>query len=163
MSSSGTSRYCTCETWIIRRTSWTDLNPERRFDACDKNWVAATRGGRGRGRMRGLGRSSSQPQPQPQAQAQAQAQAQTEALSANIQGRALIGPNQMAQHVVATRGGTSRGRMRGLGRSSSQPQPHALPPNIQGSTPIGLNQMAQLVAATRGGRGRGRGRRRMEA
>ncbi|CAB4316479.1 unnamed protein product [Prunus armeniaca] len=25
-------------TKIICRTSWTDLNPGRRFDACDKNW-----------------------------------------------------------------------------------------------------------------------------
>ncbi|KAL6277338.1 hypothetical protein ACE6H2_020939 [Prunus campanulata] len=67
-------------------------------------------------------------------------------------------PQAQAQHqlVAATRGGTSRGRMRGLGRSLSQPQPHALPPNIQGSAPIGPNQMVQLVAATRGGRGRGR-------
>ncbi|CAL9019756.1 unnamed protein product [Prunus brigantina] len=56
--------------------------------------------------------------------------------------------------VAATKGGTSRGRMRGFGRSSSQP--HALPPNVQGSAPIGPNQMAQLVASTRGGRGRGR-------
>ncbi|KAI5334937.1 hypothetical protein L3X38_025070 [Prunus dulcis] len=36
--SSGMSRYCACETKIIRRTSWTDLNPGRRFDACDKKW-----------------------------------------------------------------------------------------------------------------------------
>ncbi|CAB4284691.1 unnamed protein product [Prunus armeniaca] len=36
--SSGTSRYCACGTKIIRRTLWTDLNPGRRFDACDKNW-----------------------------------------------------------------------------------------------------------------------------
>ncbi|KAI5316409.1 hypothetical protein L3X38_036116 [Prunus dulcis] len=36
--SSGTSRYCIDWTKIIRQTSWTDLNPVRRFDACDKNW-----------------------------------------------------------------------------------------------------------------------------
>ncbi|KAL6293845.1 hypothetical protein ACE6H2_001987 [Prunus campanulata] len=36
--SSGTSWYCAYGTKIIRRTSWTDLNPGRRFDACDKNW-----------------------------------------------------------------------------------------------------------------------------
>ncbi|XP_021825368.1 uncharacterized protein At4g04775 [Prunus avium] len=38
VTSSGTSRYCACGTKIIRRTSWTDLNLGRRFDACDKNW-----------------------------------------------------------------------------------------------------------------------------
>ncbi|CAB4283017.1 unnamed protein product [Prunus armeniaca] len=38
MISSGMSRYCTCGTKIIRRTLWTDLNPGRGFDACDKNW-----------------------------------------------------------------------------------------------------------------------------
>ncbi|CAB4307313.1 unnamed protein product [Prunus armeniaca] len=36
--SSGTSRYYASGTKIIRQTSWTDLNPGRRFDACDKNW-----------------------------------------------------------------------------------------------------------------------------
>ncbi|KAI5356470.1 hypothetical protein L3X38_009366 [Prunus dulcis] len=38
--SSGMSRYCACGTKIIRRTSWTDLNPVRRFDACDKIGIA---------------------------------------------------------------------------------------------------------------------------
>ncbi|CAB4315112.1 unnamed protein product [Prunus armeniaca] len=36
--SSGTSEYCAYGTKIICRISWTDLNPGRRFDACDKNW-----------------------------------------------------------------------------------------------------------------------------
>ncbi|CAL2266204.1 unnamed protein product [Prunus armeniaca] len=40
MISSGMSRYCACGTKIIRRTLWTDLNPGRGFDACDKNWEA---------------------------------------------------------------------------------------------------------------------------
>ena len=39
-SSSGTSQYCAYGTKIIRWTSWTDLNPGRRFDACDRNWVS---------------------------------------------------------------------------------------------------------------------------
>ncbi|CAL8088420.1 unnamed protein product [Prunus armeniaca] len=46
--------------------------------------------------------------------------------------------------VATTRGGTSKWRIRGLGRSSSQPQPLTLPSNIKGSAPIGPNQMAQL-------------------
>ncbi|KAL6284719.1 hypothetical protein ACE6H2_015648 [Prunus campanulata] len=31
-------RYCECGSEIKRQTSWTDLNPGRRFDACCNNW-----------------------------------------------------------------------------------------------------------------------------
>ncbi|CAL8998949.1 unnamed protein product [Prunus brigantina] len=35
--STRSNRYCFCGMKIKRRTSWTDLNPGRRFEACDQN------------------------------------------------------------------------------------------------------------------------------
>ncbi|KAI5344107.1 hypothetical protein L3X38_011984 [Prunus dulcis] len=41
--STRSNRYCFCGMKIKRRASWTDLNPERRFEACDQNRNSQTR------------------------------------------------------------------------------------------------------------------------
>ncbi|KAI5338296.1 hypothetical protein L3X38_017567 [Prunus dulcis] len=41
--STRSNRYCFCGMKIKWHTSWTNLNPERRFEACDQNWNSQTR------------------------------------------------------------------------------------------------------------------------